>query len=91
MYYLTPKAAQVRNISVSVANGTISLIILLIAPLGLLAVIVNTLLIIASTYAVTTASDRIIVYLQRDQRVELLPRSERSDLQRRDRNDLDRQ
>jgi hypothetical protein len=53
MYYLTPKVAQVRNISVSVANGAISLIILLIAPLGLLAVIVNTLLVIASTYAVT--------------------------------------
>lgn len=90
MYYLTSKAAQVRNISVSVANGAISLVILLIAPLGLLAVIINTLLIIASTYAVITASDRIIMYLQRDQRVELLPRSERSDLQRGDRNDLDR-
>jgi hypothetical protein len=91
MYYLTPKAAKVRNISVSVANGAISLIILLIAPLGLLAVIVNTLLIIASTYVVTTASDRIIMYLQRDRQVELLPRSKRSEIsQQRDRSDLDR-
>jgi|GEM_PF-4987261 len=83
MYYLTPKVAQVRNLSVSVVNGAISLIILLIAPMGLFAVIINTLLIIASTYAVTTASDRIIMYLERDRRVELLPRDRNS-------SDLDR-
>jgi hypothetical protein len=90
MYYLTPKEARVRNISVSIANGAISLIILLIAPLGLLAVIVNTLLVIVSTYAVTTIGDRIIVYLQRGQQADLLPRSDRSDLQSGNRNDLDR-
>jgi hypothetical protein len=90
MYFLTSKVAQVRNVSVSVVNGAISLIILLIAPLGLLAVIVNTLLIIASTYTVTTISDRIIVYLQRGQQADLLPRSDRSDLQSGNRNDLDR-
>lgn len=91
MYYITPRTAQVRNVSVSVVNGAISLIILLIAPLGLLAVIVNTLLVVLSTFAVITASDRIIMYLQRDQRVELLPRSGRSEIsQQRDRSDLDR-
>lgn len=41
--YLTPKTAFVRNLAAAILNGTITLIILLIAPLGLLAVIVNTL------------------------------------------------
>jgi hypothetical protein len=36
MYFLTDKVARVRNISVSAANGIISLTILLIAPMGLL-------------------------------------------------------
>ena len=68
MYFLTVKMARVRNLSVSVANGVISLTILLIAPMGLFAVIVNTLLIVAATYGSLTASDRVIAYLQRDER-----------------------
>lgn len=68
MYFLTDKMARVRNISVSAANGIISLTILLIAPMGLFAVIVNTLLIVAATYGCLTASDRILVYLLRDER-----------------------
>ena len=68
MYFLTDKVARVRNLSVSIANGVISLVILLIAPMGLLAVIVNTLLIVAATYGCLTVSDRILVYLLRDER-----------------------
>jgi len=68
MYFLTVKMARVRNLSVAVANGVISLTILLIAPMGLFAVIVNTLLIVAATYGSLTASDRVIAYLQRDER-----------------------
>ncbi|WP_434687040.1 CRISPR-associated protein Csx18 [Pseudanabaena minima] len=68
MYFLTDKVARVRNISVSAANGAISLTILLIAPMGLFAVIVNTLLIVAATYGCLTVSDRILVYLLRDER-----------------------
>ncbi|AFY74777.1 hypothetical protein Syn7502_02840 [Synechococcus sp. PCC 7502] len=91
MYYLNSKTAQVRNISVSVANGIISLVILLIAPLGLLAVIVNTALVMASTYGLLVGSDRLIMYLQRDQQVELLPRSKSTDITKsRDRSDIDR-
>lgn len=75
MYYLTARAAIVRNVSVSIVNGAISLTILLIAPLGLFAVIVNTLLIVGATYGTLTASDRIIAYLQSGQRAELLPKS----------------
>jgi Na+/serine symporter len=43
--YISPRAAKVRNVLVSAANGSITLIILLIAPLGLAAVIINTLLV----------------------------------------------
>jgi hypothetical protein len=42
--HLSSRGTQVRNLSVAVANGSITLIILLIAPLGLAAVIINTLL-----------------------------------------------
>ena len=46
-YYINQRTANVRNLSVSAVNGLVSLIILLIAPLGLLAVIVNTALVMA--------------------------------------------
>lgn len=85
MYYVNQRTANVRNLSVSVANGILSLIILLIAPLGLLAVIVNTALVMASTYGLLAGSDRIIMYLQRDQQVELLPRSKSTDITKSDR------
>ena len=85
MYFLTDKVARVRNISVSAANGIISLSILLIAPMGLLAVIVNTLLIVAATYGCLTASDRILVYLLRDERRDSLGAARDSnELRRRD-------
>ena len=61
--YITPRAAQVRNLAVASVNGTITLIILLIAPLGLFAVIINTALVTASTYFVLVISDRVIRYL----------------------------
>ena len=85
MYFLTSKMARVRNISVSVANGAISLVILLIAPMGLFAVIVNTLSIVAATYGTLTASDRILVYLLRDERRDSLGAARDSnELRRRD-------
>ena len=85
MYFLTDKMARVRNISVSAANGIISLTILLIAPMGLFAVIINTLLIVAATYGTLTVSDRIITYLLRDERRDGLGAARDSDeLRRRD-------
>ena len=85
MYFLTDKVARVRNISVSVANGIISLVILLIAPMGLFAVIVNTLLIVAATYGCLTVSDRVLVYLLRDERRDSLGAARDSnELRRRD-------
>ncbi len=43
--YISRRFATVRNVSVSTVNGGITLVILLIAPLGLAAVIINTLLV----------------------------------------------
>lgn len=62
--YINQRSQLVRNIVLSVANGGITLIILLIAPLGLAAVIINTILITLSTFVTATASDRIVKYLQ---------------------------
>ncbi|WP_286392370.1 CRISPR-associated protein Csx18 [Pseudanabaena mucicola] len=85
MYFLTAKVARVRNLSVSVANGAISLVILLIAPMGLFAVIVNTLLIVVATYGTLTVSDRILVYLLQDDRRDSLGAArDSSELRRRD-------
>ena len=57
--YTTSRAANVRNLSIALVNGTVTLIILLIAPLGLAAVITNTFLVTAAT-----AADQITRYLQ---------------------------
>ncbi len=89
--YLTPRSAQVRNLAVAAVNGAITLIILLIAPLGLAAVVINTLLVTIATYATATIADRVVRYLQPDVRQgELMDRSHRSSLQRPNPNDLDR-
>jgi hypothetical protein len=44
--YISPRTAFTRNSLVSIGTGSITLVILLIAPLGLAAVIINTLLVI---------------------------------------------
>jgi hypothetical protein len=61
--YLSKKAAFVRNAIAAGTNGVITLIILLIAPLGIVAVIVNTLLITLSTFLVCSLTDLIVVWL----------------------------
>ena len=65
--YINKRSQLVRNITLAVANGSITLIILLIAPLGLAAVIINTVLITISTFLTATASDKIVKYLQPSQ------------------------
>ncbi len=70
--YISSRAAQLRNISLAIVNGTITLIILLIAPLGLAAVLINTLLVTFSTYLVSTFADRVIAWLLPSQQAELL-------------------
>lgn len=61
--HLNTRATFVKNVSAAVVNGTVTLIILLIAPLGLAAVIVNTLLVALSTFMVGMAGDWIMVWL----------------------------
>ncbi|MDB9430468.1 CRISPR-associated protein Csx18 [Microcystis aeruginosa CS-555/01A07] len=64
--YISKRSAFIRNCTVSGVNGTITLVILLIAPLGLLAVIVNTALITLSTFIVVSLGDRVVIWLWRD-------------------------
>jgi hypothetical protein len=63
----------------------------LIAPLGLVAVLINTALVTVATYVTAIACDRIILYLQGGaQRSEVRNLRDQSELQRPDVNDLDR-
>ena len=62
--YITSRASTIRNFSLAAVNGTITLIILLIAPLGLATVISNTLLVTVATFFASTVADQIVRYLQ---------------------------
>ena len=82
--YLSTRSALVRNVSVSVVNGSITLIILLIAPMGLFAVITNTVLVTLFSFVTGTAADRIVVYLTpQTQEAELLRRGNKAEIQQR--------
>ncbi len=61
--YISTRSQQLRNMMVAISTGSITLIILLIAPLGLAAVIINTLLVTTATYAVSCVADRVIAWL----------------------------
>lgn len=63
--YLSKRGIVVRNVAASLTNGGITLVILLIAPLGLAAVIINTLLISGSTFVVCGVMDGISIWLLR--------------------------
>lgn len=65
--YISARAALVRNAAVALLNGGITLIILLIAPLGLLAVIVTTILVTLASLVNGIASDAVINFLQPSQ------------------------
>ncbi len=73
--YISPRARQVRNSLVSISSGSITLIILLIAPLGLAAVIINTLLVTVATYAVSSVADWVIAWLLPPTQAELFQES----------------
>lgn len=65
--YISSRAALVRNLGVALFNGSITLIILLIAPLGLAAVIINTVLVTVASFINATAGDTIVNFLQPSQ------------------------
>lgn len=88
--YISPRAALVRNVSISAVNGSITLVILLIAPLGLMAVIANTLLVAVATYTVATAADQVIAFLQCDQQTTFFSPPRKSQIRLRNPSKLDR-
>jgi len=61
---MTRQMALVRNILVSGTNGVITLVILLIAPLGLAAVVINTGLVMVATFMTAQMGDQVIRFLQ---------------------------
>lgn len=89
--YFSNQSMQVRNVSLAVINGSITLIILLIAPLGIVAVWINVALVAAATYATAIAADRVMLYLQGStQSPGLRAQQGRSPIQRVSDIDLDR-
>ncbi|MEH1852411.1 MAG: CRISPR-associated protein Csx18 [Nostoc sp.] len=64
---MSSRAALVRNLGVALLNGAITLIILLIAPLGLAAVIINTILVTVASFVNATAGDAVVKFLQPSQ------------------------
>ena len=52
-----------RNLGVAFVNGLVTLVILLIAPMGLAAVVVNTLLVALSTMTVGVCGDLVVRWL----------------------------
>lgn len=82
---------QLRNMITALLNGAATLMILLIAPLGLAAVITNTILVMIASYFGGEVTDFVIGALRgEDIDVELLPRerSSSSAMERRRRVDL---
>jgi hypothetical protein len=65
--YISSRTALVRNFGVAILNGGITLIILLIAPLGLAAVIINTILVTVASFVNATAGDAVVNFLQPSQ------------------------
>lgn len=83
--YISRRAVTMRNLFVSLFNGAITLVILLIAPLGLAAVIFNTLVVTAATYTISTVADKIVAWLQPPVEADLLSPSSPSSVSRRHR------
>ncbi len=74
--YISSRAAFIRNLGVALLNGAITLIILLIAPLGLTAVIINTMLVTVASFVNATAGDAVVNFLQPSQIKTMIENSE---------------
>jgi hypothetical protein len=61
--HLSTRAAVTRNLTTAIVNGTITLILLLIAPLGLAAVIGNTFLVTVASFFVGVFADMVVSWL----------------------------
>ncbi len=72
---ISSQGTLIKNISIAFFNGLITLILLLIAPLGLATVIFNTLAITISSFAVATLFDKITEWLITSARLKTLDKS----------------
>ncbi|MBW4700154.1 MAG: hypothetical protein KME03_20075 [Aphanocapsa lilacina HA4352-LM1] len=63
-----------RNMLVSTATGLVTLVILLIAPLGLAAVITCTLAVTLASFCIGAVSDRVLAWLETGQARQMLER-----------------
>lgn len=64
MMYLSNRVAIIKNFSTAIVNGAITLTLLLIAPLGLAAVIGNTFLVTVASFFVGNFSDIVVNWLR---------------------------
>ena len=62
--YLSNRVAIIKNFSTAIVNGAITLTLLLIAPLGLAAVIGNTFLVTVACFFVGNFSDIVVNWLR---------------------------
>lgn len=85
--YLSTRAAVVRNLATAVVNGAITLVLLLIAPLGLAAVIGNTFLITIASFFVGTFADLVVnwVTFSSDRQNKFTPFKAKRELKRQNR------
>ena len=60
------KMATLRNGAVAGVNGGITLVILLIAPMGLAAVMVNTVLVMVASFFVGEMADRVLAGVEQE-------------------------
>lgn len=91
MYSISTRAALVRNTAVAIGNGSITLILLLIAPMGLAGVISNTLMVTIASFAMGTAADQVVKWLAGGRvRVEILGSGAGEELRSRPNPNLDR-
>lgn len=89
--YISKRAAIVRNLVVAAVNGSITLVILLIAPLGLAAVIMNTVLITVASLLSAILADRVVIFLSPTAPAETLSSSASYSVQRGERSsEIDR-
>jgi VIT1/CCC1 family predicted Fe2+/Mn2+ transporter len=70
----TARSLLFRNTLVAVTTGLVTLVILLIAPLGLAAVLTCTAAVVVTTFLVGTTSDRILRWLESARAVQLVDR-----------------
>ncbi|MBO0352256.1 hypothetical protein J0895_24870 [Phormidium pseudopriestleyi FRX01] len=61
--YLSMRGILIRHIAVAFLNGIITLVILLIAPLGLVAVITNTTMVVLATLVTSAFVDGVVHFL----------------------------